>query len=56
MQPLLDDLNLSRIQDEAARQCIIRRLNLVEGLQAALRASQEENQSVRSGWWLQRSS
>jgi len=44
---LLDDLDLSQISDERARQCIVRLLNLVEEVTAALRAAQEEVQRLR---------
>jgi hypothetical protein len=46
-RPRFDDLDLSQIQDERARACIIRLLNLVEEVTAALRAAQEENQRLR---------
>jgi len=45
--PVLANLDLSRIEDESIRQCIIQLLNLVEELNAALRASQEEVQRLR---------
>jgi len=45
--PLFDDLDVSPIQDERARQFIVRLLNLVEEVTAALRAAQEENQRLR---------
>jgi len=44
---LFEHLDLSQIQDERARACIVRLLNLVEEVTAALRASQEENQRLR---------
>ena len=44
---LFEDLDLSQIQDEGARACIVRLLNLVEEVTAALRAAQEENQRLR---------
>jgi hypothetical protein len=44
---MLDDLDLNSIQDEKARQCIIRLMNIVEELSAALRASQNEVQRLR---------
>ncbi len=47
MAPVLANLDLSRIEDESTRQCIIQLLNLVEELNAALRAAQEENQRLR---------
>jgi hypothetical protein len=48
MQPgILDDLDLGQISDERARQCIIRLLNLVEEVTAALHASQEKVQRLR---------
>jgi hypothetical protein len=48
MRPLvIDDLDLSQIQDERTRECIVRLLNLVEEVTSALRASQEEVQRLR---------
>jgi hypothetical protein len=44
---VLDDIDLSGIQDEAARKLIERLLNLVEELSADLRASQIEVQRLR---------
>src|SRR5215216_3146871 len=44
---MLDDLDLTGIQDERARALIIRLLNLIEDLSADLRALQEENQRLR---------
>ncbi len=44
---VLGDLDLSRIQDEGARRCIVGLLNLHEEVMSALRASQEENQRLR---------
>ena len=45
--PVFDELDLSQIQDERTRECIVRLLNLVEEVTSALRASQEENQRLR---------
>jgi len=45
--PVFDDLDLSQILDERSRAWIVRLLNLVEEVTAALRASQEENQRLR---------
>jgi hypothetical protein len=44
---MLDDLDLSAIQDERARALIVRLLNLIEDLTADLRAAQEEIQGLR---------
>lgn len=44
---MLDDLDLTGIQDERARALIIGLLNLIEDLSADLRALQEENQRLR---------
>ncbi len=44
---MFDDLDLTGIQDENARQLILRLLNLVEKLSADLRDSQAENQRLR---------
>jgi hypothetical protein len=44
---MLDDLNLSGIQDEHARALLVRLLNLIEDLSADLRAAQDENQRLR---------
>jgi hypothetical protein len=44
---VLEDLDLSRIQDEWARRCIVGLLNLHEEVMSALRASQEEVQRLR---------
>jgi len=45
--PVFDDLDLSQIPDERSREWIVRLLNLVEEVTAALRASHEENQRLR---------
>src|SRR3990172_2306239 len=44
---MLEELDLSNIQDEHARQLIIRLLNLVENLSAELTDAQQENQRLR---------
>jgi hypothetical protein len=44
---VLDDLDLSRIGDPDARECIVRLLNLVEKLAMEVRTLQEENQRLR---------
>lgn len=44
---MLEDLDLSRIGDPYARECIIRLLNLVEALAMELRTLREENQRLR---------
>ncbi len=44
---MLEDLDLSGIQDEGARQLIVRLLNLVESLSAELAAAQQEIQRLR---------
>src|SRR5689334_14391976 len=44
---MLDDLDLSAIQDERAHALIVRLLNLIEDLTADLRAAQEEIQRLR---------
>jgi len=44
---MLDDLDLSGIQDERARALLVRLLNLIEDLSADLRAAQDENQRLR---------
>ena len=46
---MLEEPDLSQIQDEGARQFIIRLLNLVERLSADLREVQQENQRLRDG-------
>ncbi len=44
---MLEDLDLSSIADERARELIQRLLNLLEGVMADLRAAQAENQCLR---------
>jgi hypothetical protein len=44
---MLDDLDLSGIQDERAHALLVRLLNLIEDLSADLRAAQDENQRLR---------
>jgi hypothetical protein len=44
---MFDDIDLTGIQDENARQLILRLLNLIEKLSADLRDSQAENQRLR---------
>ena len=44
---MLDDLNLSGIQDERARALFVRLLNLIEDLSTDLRAAQDENRRLR---------
>jgi len=44
---MLEGLDLSQIQDERARELIVRLLNLVESLSADLREAQQENQRLR---------
>jgi regulator of replication initiation timing len=44
---MLEDLDLSSIQDEGIRQCIVMLLNLVEDLKQENRALREENQRLR---------
>ena len=44
---MLDDLDLTAIQDENARQLIVRLLNLIEKLTADLREAQAEIQRLR---------
>jgi len=44
---MLDDLDLSSISDERARELIVQLLNLIEALTADLRAAQAENQRLR---------
>jgi hypothetical protein len=44
---VLEGCDLSQIQDEQAKELIIRLLNLVEGLSADLREAQQENQRLR---------
>lgn len=44
---MLDDLDLSAIEDERARALIVRLLNLIEDPAADLRAAQDENQRLR---------
>ncbi len=44
---MLEDLDLSSIQDEGTRQCIVLLLNLVEDLKQENRALREENQRLR---------
>ena len=44
---MLEDIDLTGIQDENARQLIVRLLNLIEDLSADLRDAQVENQRLR---------
>lgn len=44
---MFDHIDLSRIQDENARELIVRLLNLVEKQAADLREAQIENQRLR---------
>jgi len=44
---MFDDIDLSRIQDENARELIVRLLNLVEKLSVDLREAQIEIQRLR---------
>jgi len=44
---MFEDIDLNSIQDENARQLIVRLLNLVEDLSADLRAARAENQRLR---------
>ena len=44
---MIDEIDLNRIQDENARELILRLMNLVEKLSVDLRKSQEENQQLR---------
>ncbi len=44
---MLDDLDLSAIEDEPTRQCILLLLNLVEELKQENRALREGNQRLR---------
>jgi len=44
---MFEDIDLSAIQDENARQLIVRLLNLIEALSADLRDAQAENQRLR---------
>ena len=44
---MLEDLDLSSIADERARELVQRLLNLLEGVMADLRAAQAENQRLR---------
>jgi len=44
---VLEDLDLSRIGDPYARECIVRLLNLVEKLAIEVRTLQEENQRLQ---------
>ena len=44
---MMKDINLSSIQDENARQVIVRLLNLVETVSADLREAQAEIQRLR---------
>lgn len=44
---MLENLDLSRIGDPYARECIVQLLNLIEDVTAALRVSQEEVQRLR---------
>jgi hypothetical protein len=44
---MFDEIDLSNIQDENARQLIVRLLNLIEALSADLRDAQAENQRLR---------
>jgi hypothetical protein len=44
---MLEEIDLSHIQDENARQLIVRLLNLIEALTADLRDAQAENQRLR---------
>jgi hypothetical protein len=41
---MLEDLDLSNIADERARELVQRRLNVLDGAMADLRAAQAENQ------------
>ena len=44
---MLEDLDLSRIGDPYARECVVRVLNLVEKLAMEVCTLQEENQRLR---------
>src|SRR3970282_2375377 len=44
---MLEDLDLSAIQDENARELIVRLLNLIEQVSADLREAQADNQRLR---------
>jgi hypothetical protein len=44
---MLEGLDLGQVQEEQARELIIRLLNLIEGLSADLREAQQENQRLR---------
>ncbi len=44
---MLEDLDLSSIADERARELVQRLLNVLEGVMADLRAAQAENQRLR---------
>src|SRR4051794_40897141 len=44
---MLDDLDLSGIQDERTRTLVVRLLNLIEDLSADLRTAQDEIQRLR---------
>jgi len=44
---MFEEIDLSNIQDENARQLIARLLNLIEALSADLRDAQAENQRLR---------
>lgn len=44
---MLEGFDLNSIQDEKAREGLVRLLNIIEDLTAALRAAQEENQRLR---------
>ena len=46
---MLEGLDLGQIQEEQARELIIRLLNLIEGLSAERREAQPENQRLRDG-------
>jgi hypothetical protein len=44
---MLEDIDLDSIQDENARQLIVRLLNLIEAVTTDLRDAQAENQRLR---------
>jgi hypothetical protein len=44
---MLEDIDLNSIQDENARQLIVRLLNLIEAVTTDLRDAQAENQRLR---------
>lgn len=44
---MLEDLNLDKIQDEYARECIKKLLNIIENLQTEIRELRAENQRLR---------